>query len=585
MSSRPPAVVAVLVATLAIGGLGATPARSAPDTSCPAPYPVAEVAAGEPVTGLTVATGTKPQPLTGTVLGVLDDGVAPDIDMIMVRLSSREIDRLGGIWEGMSGSPVYARDGRLLGAVAYGLSAGPSAVTGLTPAADLESLLDDGPPSGRSPEHVMLPQQLVRALARTGAATRQQLNRGLSALPIPYTVSGLTRGWRVSEALLPGSRGNVRVTTAAAGGRAATEVPIVTGGNVAASVSYGDVTSAGLGTATAVCGDQVLAFGHPMNHTGPATLTMHGATALGIQDDPTAVPFKLANIAAPVGVVDQDRLVGLHGVLGDAPETTDITSVVEMGAKTRTGTTRISVPDAVPEIAPLHLLADQDRIFDGPGKGSATLRWTVTGHRVDGSGFSVHRSDRYADPNDLTLLAAADLGDALAAIAATGEATFGSISTHSTLSRTYRHYSLGTVQSRVAGRWITLNANHPLTARAGGTMRIRVRLLSRDLGARWAVLRVPVPRSAAGRAGSLDVWGANTDLGGEPGGGPGVPPPSDGAPLSKVLERIRTAPHNDEVVASLNLFRDNGALLTRTARAATGAVVDGTLSIEVRGTR
>ena len=99
------------------------------------------------------------------------------------------------------------------------------------------------------------------------------------------------------------------------------------------------------------------------------------------------------------------------------------------------------------------------------------------------------------------------------------------------------------------------------------------------------MLRVPVPRSAAGRAGSLDVWGANTDLGGEPGGDPGVPPPSDGAPLSKVLKRIRTAPHNDEVVASLNLFRDNGALLTRTARAATGAVVDGALSIEVRGTR
>jgi hypothetical protein len=36
----------------------------------------------------------------------------------------------------MSGSPVYAADGRLIGAVAYGL-AGASTIAGITPAADM----------------------------------------------------------------------------------------------------------------------------------------------------------------------------------------------------------------------------------------------------------------------------------------------------------------------------------------------------------------------------------------------------------------------------------------------------------------
>ena len=72
---------------------------------------------------------------------MLQDGIAPDVDMVMMRLTSPEIDRVGGIWQGMSGSPVYAADGRLIGAVAYGLSWGPSPVAGVTPFADMDTYL------------------------------------------------------------------------------------------------------------------------------------------------------------------------------------------------------------------------------------------------------------------------------------------------------------------------------------------------------------------------------------------------------------------------------------------------------------
>lgn len=108
-----------------------------------------------PATGLTVEKGTVPDPFTATVLGVVENGIAPDLDLIIVDTDSPAIQRAGGIWAGMSGSPVYAQDGRLIGAVAYGLSAGPSPIAGVTPAEDMYAVLDRPgstvPPPRRSP--------------------------------------------------------------------------------------------------------------------------------------------------------------------------------------------------------------------------------------------------------------------------------------------------------------------------------------------------------------------------------------------------------------------------------------------------
>ncbi len=60
--------------------------------------------------------------------------------MIMVELESPALERAGGIWQGMSGSPVYV-DGQLLGAVAYGLSWGPSPIAGVTPFSEMDDYL------------------------------------------------------------------------------------------------------------------------------------------------------------------------------------------------------------------------------------------------------------------------------------------------------------------------------------------------------------------------------------------------------------------------------------------------------------
>ncbi|MGZ6745927.1 MAG: SpoIVB peptidase S55 domain-containing protein, partial [Nocardioides sp.] len=133
------------VAGLALAGAavaGAPSAQSAPPPAdCAAAFPVSSLAQGDPVSALSVTSGTTPQTFTGSVIGVLKDGIGAGVDMVMVRIDPPSPDGIGGIWQGMSGSPVYAADGRLVGAIAYGLSYGPSWVAGVTPYEDMDDYL------------------------------------------------------------------------------------------------------------------------------------------------------------------------------------------------------------------------------------------------------------------------------------------------------------------------------------------------------------------------------------------------------------------------------------------------------------
>ena len=591
------------VAALALTGVGVAPAQSATSTTdspCPAPYPVSEIHQGDAVHGLTVdgangtlgaAGGTTPDTFTGTVLGRLTNGIAPGVDMIMVQLTSSKIDEVGGIWEGMSGSPVYSADGRLIGAVAYGLSSGPSPIAGVTPAEEMEALLDGSSGGSAAPAaRVALPNRIARTVLPHSAVPRSQDAPVFKQLRTPLGVDGLAGGNRLRLARKRLGMRRLHPMAIGAAGPNTDQTEVVPGGNVAASVSYGDVTVAGVGTVTAVCGTQVLAFGHPMNDTGPATLTLHGADALFIQPDPTA-PFKVANITAPAGTVDQDRLAGLHGELGAAPKTAQITSYVESAGRSRTGTTWISVPDAVPDIATMHLLGDQDRVFDGVGKGSGTASWQIVGHRQDGSTFQLDRTDMYADQADVSSAIAFSLDDTLATLQhnRAEHISIDSVQTHSVLNRSYSHYKVGGVEVRWAGRWMPASRRSIIPARAGRMLRVRVLLTSPSLGARWVRVAVHVPRRAAGRIGSLDVFGGNaTGFGGPVGlaaltGGPNLRTTSG---FDSVLRRLRRAPHHNDVVATLTLVKARTPRIQRTGTSSVGHVVDGRgISVPVQGLR
>ena len=534
------AVTAGLATTVA-----AAPATSATSADCPAAYPVDQLQQGDAVHGLTVTSGTTPDPFDGSVIGVLQDGIAQGVPMIMVKLTSPEIDQ-AGIWEGMSGSPVYAANGDLIGAVAYGLSYGPSQVAGVTPAADMQRLFTEG---GSAPAaaaaRVALPKRVATRLVANGDATQQQADGGYSPLRIPLFISGMQgKSRRTDLAKGLGLTGSVYSGSAASG--SAPAYPITAGGNLAAALSHGAVTAAALGTATEVCNGQVIGFGHPFTFAGDTSYTMHGADALYVQPDTLGSGYKVANLGAPDGTVTGDHLTGIAGTLLQTPQEAQVTSAVRMGTRRSTGTTDVSAPDYMPDLAASTMAAEQDRAMDYVGKGSSHATWQIDGTRSNGAPFSVSRTDYYSDSYDISYATAGDLYGALYRLtSADPGARIDDVTTTTVVDKVPGSYHIASVQARIRGVWQKLRPSSVVNVRANDIRRFRVQLTSANLGTRTVTVTLSIPNAPVGSIGSAMVYG--------PGSDDGEMYYYDGTPESfgSVVKDLNTSPRHDQVVAAL----------------------------------
>ena len=307
------------------------PAQSAePAGDCAARVPVS-VAKGDPVTGLTVTgvgSSTAPEGFTGEVLG-------------NSRRRHRARPRHGHGAALVAGDRPGRRD--LAGHVRFaGVRPGRRADRG----GRLRPFVRSQPRRRGHPvrRHGVLPRVRSRdpggrrRPGRPGDRAEQRRDRGPGR-----------QGLRAAAACRPGCPGSVSADSsrppsrprahrwmptatyrmgaaAAPGDGAAGPETIVAGGNLAATVSYGDITQGGVGTATSVCNGKVVGFGHPMTFLGKTTLTLHPADALYIQDDPTLAPYKVANLGAPAGTITDDHLAGITGTFGALPATSVVRS-------------------------------------------------------------------------------------------------------------------------------------------------------------------------------------------------------------------------------------------------------------------
>ncbi|MCW2795278.1 SpoIVB peptidase S55 domain-containing protein [Nocardioides sp.] len=531
-----------------------------PGGDCTAAYPVDELVDGAPVTGLTVDHGTTPEAFSGELIGVLDNGIAPGLDMIMVRLTSPEIDRVGGIWQGMSGSPVYAADGRLIGAVAYGLAAGASPVAGVTPFADMDDHL------GTPATSVPVSRSAATAIARSSDVTSAQAREGFTQLPMPLGVSGVSS--RRLSAALAQADDHAYLSAAsyllgrASGAAAPGPETIVAGGNIAASLSYGDIAMAGVGTATSVCDGRVVGFGHPLGFFGDTTESMHPADALYVQEDLFA-PFKVANLGDPVGTITDDRMTGITGTFGPLPDVTTVTSSVTFGDRTRTGVSKVSVrsADALANTTFYEIIANHDRVVDGLSKGSESISWTIQGTDVDGSPFALSFTDRYASSYDLTADVGFDLGDIVYALGQIDGVSIDSINADSQFVDDSSTWQLKSLQQYRAGGWVAISRSEPAVAVAGHRLIARALLVSGD-----DTVTVPVsfkvPDRAKGLTPILSMVGGNDIYSG-----------GDLSSISKARRYLRNLVRNDELIAD---FGTSGGFYG-------GGYSGGTSAIEGRG--
>ena len=606
-SVGPWGIAGAVVSLALIGGVLAGPAQAEPSPAagsaavidCPPPVPIGEVAADEDGTGWTVVRGTTPQPFNVKVLGVLADGIGAGRDLIMVEVSDlpggHVVDQGGGIWAGMSGSPVYL-NGRLLGAVSYGFTAAPSPIGGITPAADMMNVLTmTGAAAAKAQRPDPAKIKLSTAQRRTIAARADAAvpSGGLERLRVPMSVSGLT-GARLSR-LQHEFDAAGRPALVYAGGRAtagtrAAAATVHAGGNFGAVLTYGDLTIGGVGTTTAVCGNQALAFGHPMAFGGRVAYGATGATSLAIVKDATLGSFKMANLTGTVGVVDQDRLAAIRARLGAGPVTVPVTSTItnaDSGAR-RTGTTAVADPSYAAVATAYGVLANYDSTFDKVGRGQATSSWTITGTRAGGVPFTITRSNRWSSLGDISVQPLDEVAGTVDALSAvdTEPVTIKTVTFTSTVESAYQQYRIVKLAVSVNGG----KYKSPATLRVKVGDKIKVRTTIRKYRSSknyYSQAALTVTKKMAGRTGTLQAEGgldaANPVKPDAPGcllgtcGG-------DDQTLNSVIKDINTTPRNDDVVTSLSIDPPDGSNanpITTTVSKRRGATVTGSRSLDI----
>jgi hypothetical protein len=507
----------MLAVALTAGALVSGPASAqVPPGECPEVMATTDVVDGMVGTGYTVSEGTTPAPFSAEVLGVLENGIGPGRDMIIVDTTSPAIEEAGGIWFGMSGSPVYL-NGEFAGAVAYGLSYGPSTIGGLTPAEDMLEVGDR--PFGRaaSPEKVVLTDELRRKIARATGTKLSRVGSSMGRLMTPLSVSGAGERTMREVARTIEREDLPFVPFAGSSASAAPEPsddPVVAGGNMAVALSYGDVTYAGIGTVSYVCEDVVLAFGHPFfgYPAGQTALGANHADALTIVDDQIYGPFKLANVTGGIGTVDQDRFAGVRGIMGIYQPTIPVTSHIEVadGLRSRDGASDVMDSEYVPMIALTHALSNVDFTRDEIDEGSAELSWTITGTTASGDPWSLERTNLFSSQYDINYESLFEMeGHLYALLSQTFEdIEFTGVDVNGTYFDSVDQLTLSKVEVSTDGE--TYSTKRRVRIARGGTVYVRATLEPSGDGDDQVVdLQFEIPRRVK-YSGSIEIAGGQS---------------------------------------------------------------------------
>ncbi len=513
---------------LVAGGvvLAAAPAHAEPADQpsfeqCAAPFPAADLVDGQTVTGLTTAgrtrgSATEPEPFTGTYVDTLesDDGDILVFDLAGSRITHEDGTVDAGVWSGISGSPVYAEDGRLVGAVAYTFgSLQGSSIAGVTPAEDIYALRD-GDDRAEGPDDVLLSSAQRARLVAAGAPAKE-LGSGARRIA-PVSAINLPAKFRAGYDRIAKRAKAPSRDVAAGGATQGVEVPIVAGGNLAAADSYGSISAYGLGTATAVCGDKVVGWGHPFDFRN-ASRTIHGASTSLIQAD-GAYSYKLGNLAAPMGALTHDGLAGIVGRLGRTVDSALITSTARSdGDPARTYRTTVPNPGALAELAATHAYRDAALAQDQLGGGEAVVSYTVKGTSTeDGSPVTLSRTNRYSVTDYLGEYLAEGVAGDIYTLQDNEFANLDidSVTIDDTLTSPYKALKIGSVDryDPARKRWNRIASSGTLTVKKGTSMTLRLNLVRADKYSRatpTSLTTVVATSKAAYGTGRLRIAGAD----------------------------------------------------------------------------
>ena len=310
---------------------------------------IADIRPGMVGVGRTVFDGTKVEEFRAHIIGVIENVIGTQRNLILAKLEGGPLAHTGVI-AGMSGSPVYV-DGKLIGAVSYALgSFSKEPIAGITPTqmTDATALATPRPAGARErrvPNHARQPVASFRKALnwnrpfaeRAGdtqfigvsniAGVGGEIGTMLRPIATPLVMSGFEPA--VADSLMSAFRdagfAPVGATaTAARAGMADFDGPLKPGDAVGVTFVSGDLELGATGTVTHIDDGKVYAFGHPMYNLGPIEFPMTRAYVY------TVLPSlfssaKLSSTGEVIGVFNRDRATAIAGKLGPCPSLLPIT--------------------------------------------------------------------------------------------------------------------------------------------------------------------------------------------------------------------------------------------------------------------
>jgi hypothetical protein len=306
--------------------------------------------------GRTVFNGTQVEEFKAHILGVIENVIGTQRNLILARLEGGPLANTGVI-AGMSGSPVYV-DGKLIGAVSYSLgSFSKEPIAGITPIAEMT---DATATAATRPVGTRVDVQFPLDRDNLVAAFRKSLNwnrpfadraddaqivritdpaaisgRDIATMLRPIATPLVMKGFEpaVADTLISAFRDQGFVPVGAgAAGRPITpmsfEGPLKPGDAVGVTFVSGDLELGATGTVTHIDDNRVYAFGHPMYNLGPIEFPMTRAYVF------TVLPSlfssaKLSSTGDVVGTFNQDRATAIAGRLGPGPSLLPVTMTLE----------------------------------------------------------------------------------------------------------------------------------------------------------------------------------------------------------------------------------------------------------------
>ena len=376
-----PALVFILTAALSVTTF-LTPIKA---QAMPEILPLEQIKAGMSGTAYTVVDGSGViETFQVEIIGLMDNGKG-SAKMLMAKASGDVIDKVGGVLQGMSGSPIYI-DGKLVGALAAGLKEMSPYTFFITP---IESMLpmwsmpdpkavnkyrqaalntsgvltakaesktdevkpDDGKSAGDGggedkagdaksnagkaeeaaetkvaevkPDETKVDESKI-AEVETDANKTAETKAATGKIPLFANFYNRELSFLSNEFNMNYSA----ASSAAVGGVERSvkyDAVLEPGSPVGVAVVYGDFSVGATGTVTAVEGKKILGFGHPFTHAGNVNFFMTDAAVIGSISGEIGTGVKVSNIGNIIGRINQDREAGIAGMLGAFPSVVPIT--------------------------------------------------------------------------------------------------------------------------------------------------------------------------------------------------------------------------------------------------------------------